>query len=110
MKLLTKEIIAAFEKNPLYSHDGQKPEDVKIIVKFFNPCGAATWYITEATKQEDGDWLMFGWCDLGMGCPELGYVSFNELASIKTKPFGLGIERDMYYGQHTLAEVMKSGR
>ena len=62
------------------------------VVKFFNPCGAGTWLISEMDK----DGLMFGLCDLGNGCPELGYVSFDELESIQL-PFGLKIERDMYW-------------
>jgi hypothetical protein len=62
------------------------------VVKFFNPCGAATWLISE--MDEDG--IMFGLCDLGFGCPELGSVSFEELKSIKL-PFGLTIERDMHW-------------
>jgi len=39
---------------------------------------------------------MFGLADLGMGYPELGYVSLAELKSVKGS-FGLGIERDLYF-------------
>ena len=63
------------------------------VVKLFNPCGAATWIITE--MMEDGDTL-FGLCDLGFGTPELGYVSLAEIESVKG-PFGLGIERDLHF-------------
>lgn len=63
------------------------------VVKLFNPCGAATWLITELMA--DGDTL-FGLCDLGFGCPELGYVSLAEIESIKL-PLGLHIERDLYF-------------
>lgn len=38
----------------------------------------------------------FGLCDLGMGCPELGYVSLTELASVRG-PLGLRIERDLHF-------------
>lgn len=62
------------------------------VVKFFNPCGAATWLITE--MDEDG--RLFGLCDIGQGTPELGYVMLDELASIRL-PFGLSIERDMHF-------------
>ena len=61
------------------------------VVKLFNPCGAATWLITE--MMADGDTL-FGLADLGFGCPELGYVSLAEIESVKG-PLGLGIERDL---------------
>jgi len=63
------------------------------VVKLFNPCGAATWLITE--MMPDGDSL-FGLCDLGFGCPELGYVSLAEIESVKG-PLGLGIERDLHF-------------
>ncbi len=77
--------------------------------KFFNPCGAQTWFISEAEEvvHMDGtaDLQMFGWCDMGMGCPELGYVLLSELASIDG-PLGLGIERDIYFDACPLGEVM----
>ena len=43
----------------------------------------------------EGD-FMFGLCDLGMGFPELGYVSLKELESLDL-PSGLSIERDMHF-------------
>ena len=63
------------------------------LVKFFNPVGAATWLATEL--DEDGDTL-FGLADLGFGCPDLGSFSLMEMASVRL-PFGLGIERDLYF-------------
>ncbi|MDQ7250533.1 DUF2958 domain-containing protein [Dongia sedimenti] len=69
------------------------------VVKYFDPCGAATWIITELMPAE-GDGvepdILFGLCDLGMGCPELGYVSLAELESVKGR-LGLGIERDLHF-------------
>ena len=55
-------------------------------------------------EQQDDDFIMFGLCDLGMGFPELGYVSLNELQAI-TGPLGLGIERDPYWHAQPLSEV-----
>ena len=43
----------------------------------------------------DGDTL-FGLCDLGFGCPEMGSVSLAEIAAV-TLPFGLTIERDLCF-------------
>ncbi len=45
---------------------------------------------------------MFGLCDLG--CPELGYVSLNEMEAVKG-PLGLGIERDLHWKAKKLREV-----
>lgn len=64
------------------------------VVKFFDPTGAATWLITEMMPDEPD--ILFGLCDLGMGCPELGYVSLSELQSV-TGRLGLGIERDLSF-------------
>jgi len=106
MKLLTKEIMEAFKKQGRC--DEKKPEDTKIIVKFFNPCGAAIWY---ATEYDEENRTFFGWANLGDDeCAELGYFSLDELQSIKCPPFGLGIERDLHLGDHNLAEVMNGKR
>lgn len=64
------------------------------VVKFFDPAGAATWLITEVSP-DDTDQL-FGLCDLGMGFPELGYVSFSELKSVKNR-LGIPMERDLFF-------------
>ena len=103
MKLITKEVMDRLPK--LYSQDGKKPEDVKVIVKFFQPWGKWTWYATEGDVQEDGDIEFFGLVDGHE--KELGYFHLNELKSFKG-PLGLGIERDMHFGfDHTLMEVME---
>lgn len=93
MKLMTKEIEKELLKHPLYSQDGLGLE-AKVIVKYFNPCGSGTWLITEGEKQDNGDWLLFGYCHIYEW--EWGYVALSELESIKIKPFGLKIERDLY--------------
>ena len=64
------------------------------VVKFFDPTGPATWLIT-AMMPDDPD-ILFGLCDLGLGCPELGTVSLAELRSAKGW-LGLGIERDLHF-------------
>jgi hypothetical protein len=81
--------------------NGAMPEETDHlpVVKYFDPCGAATWIITELMPAE-GDGvapdILFGLCDLGMGCPELGYVRLSELRSVRGR-LGLGIERDFFF-------------
>jgi hypothetical protein len=82
--------------------NGATPEETDHlpVVKYFDPCGAATWIITELMPADDEGVepdMLFGLCDLGMACPELGYVSLAELRSV-TGRLGLGIERDLYFG------------
>jgi len=106
MKLLTKEIHDKLRKNALDPQCGKEGWDPKPVVKFFSPVGAATWLITEL--HDDG--AMFGLCDLGMGEPELGYVSLDELATV-TLPFGLKIERDLYFtANKTLGKYAEEAR
>ena len=100
MKLLNKKTKDALPA--LYSTEGTPCNKKQIICKFFNPIGAGTWYIAEGSEQEDGDWLFFGYCDLGFGSPEWGYVTLSELQSVKL-PFGMGIERDIYFQPKTLS-------
>ena len=91
MKLLTKEIISKFESHPIGSQDG-KGLEAEVLVKYFNPCGAGTWLITEAEREGD-DWRLFGYCCIYEW--EWGYLMLSELASLRL-PFGFTIERDIY--------------
>ncbi len=86
MLLITKE----HEKKlkAAYGKDSGKP-----IVKLFGG-GAFTWLISQ--MYPDGDTL-YGLCDIGQGTPEIGCVSLSELKSLKFPPFGLGVERDLYF-------------
>jgi hypothetical protein len=78
--------------------------EAKVLVKFFNPVGAATWFATEfdpATR------CFFGWATLGNPqMAELGHFSLDELEAVRL-PFGLSIERDLYWKPCTLREVIR---
>ena len=99
----------AFRDFIMWGLQGSNPEKAVARWKFFNPIGAATWYISEANRMVHGDGTddleLFGWCDMGTGFPELGYVMLSELASIDG-PLGLGIERDIFFDPCPLSEVM----
>lgn len=95
MKILTK----AIEKQLLKNHEIQMKAqendsyvDLKPVVKIFNPAGGQTWLLTEMAP----DGTCFGLCDLGLGCPELGYVLIWDLLAIRNR-FGGKLERDMYF-------------
>ena len=100
MKLMTKELYKIMPA--LHSTEDKKPAEVPIVVKFFDPTGSWTWYVAEG-QEEDGDYIFFGYVR-GLE-NELGYFSLKELRSVKGK-FGLGIERDLHFGNHSLLEVM----
>ena len=93
MKIITKEIQRAFDKQGDTSEKGA--DNIVIICKLFNPYGAGTWYLYEQDKNNPD--LFMAFCSLGdTQMAELGTVSMNELMSLQL-PFGLSIERDMYF-------------
>lgn len=91
MQLMTKQIK---EKLLLNGDVTNRGNDHKPVVKFFGG-SSFTWLITEMDSVDDD--TMYGLCDLGMGYPELGYVSLSELQSLKFPPFNLGVERDLHF-------------
>jgi hypothetical protein len=93
-KLITVEIAKLLDANGRTALEGGDTSQTKPVLKLFNPCGAATWLISERDP-EDPD-ILFGLCDLGFGCPELGRVSLSEIQAVKL-PFGLTIERDIHF-------------
>ena len=98
MKLITQEIKS---KAPaIGATEMLAADEVKIIAKFFNPAGAGSWYMTEYDPDTG---IAFGAANIFE--LELGEFSIPELAAIKL-PMGLSIERDLYFGEHTLADVL----
>ena len=83
------------------------------VLKIFSPVGAATWLIHSQEPVEDPD-ILFGLCDLGMGFPELGSVSLQELQELEVPArlvingreevtFRMKLERDLHFRpQHSL--------
>lgn len=99
MKLVTKQIEKRFEKYPLYSQDG-KGNNATIICKFF--LASWTWYVLEAQKQQNGDYLFYGIVDNGREL-ERGYFSLSELERLRV--WGcLKVERDMYFDPIKVAD------
>lgn len=99
MKLITKQIAAKFAKYPLGSQE-HKGFDAEILVKYFDPYGSGTWYVTEAELMSDGDYRLFGLVDLYE--KEFGYFMLSELQSLRLP---LGIERDLYFGDKKIKDV-----
>lgn len=90
----------------LYATDTVPSEDKRIFLRYFAG-GSAEWLIAECDPEE---WLMFGYCDLGLGFPEWGYVSLIELCELKVKgPWGAPVyaERDLTWEE---AEFGSLGR
>ncbi len=93
MKLLTDAQRRELTANGERSAAGEEI-DPRPVVKLFTPDAGATWLLTELDPSEPD--RAFGLCDLGLGCPELGYVSLAELAAVRGR-LGLPIERDLHF-------------
>lgn len=107
MELWNKELENKAKDFSLHSQDG-KGKRAQVLVKYFNPYGAGTWLITEAEKQENGDWLLFGYCHIFEW--EWGYVLLSEIQNTKVNVFGckFGLERDLYISDDaTVADLTK---
>ena len=73
----------------------QNPDfDPAPVVKLFTPDACATWMLTEIDP-DDHDHA-FGLCDLGLGAPEMGWVSLQELMTVRGR-LGLPDERDLHF-------------
>jgi hypothetical protein len=68
--------------------------DPSPVVKLFTPDADATWLLTEIDPDDEDH--VFGLCDLGLGFPELGYVSLAELMTVRGR-LGLPVERDLHF-------------
>ena len=98
MKLMTKTLEKRFAE--IGSQEAVK--DPVVIAKFFNPTGAGTWYATEYDPETR---TFFGYASIfGDWNDEWGYFSLDELESYKG-PFGLGIERDLYWTERPASQV-----
>lgn len=97
MKLMTQELEKKFPK--LYETENLKSSEIKVIAKYFHPLSIYTWYATEYDPEQK---LFFGFV-IGHD-KELGYFSLEEMESIEVN--GLKIERDLYWKECTLEDVM----
>jgi len=92
-KTQTEQLLANGRAQRAAIDQGETALDFEPVVKLFSPDAQCTWLLTELDP--DGG-LAFGLCDLGLGEPELGYVSLSELRTVRGK-LGLLIERDLHF-------------
>jgi hypothetical protein len=115
MNLLTKDITDRLLKNGQENAGriarGENTLDFYPVVKLFTPDGGCTWLLTEIDPENPD--MAFGLCDVGLGCPEIGWVSLVELGAIRGR-LGLAVERDLSFrGERPVSvyakEAAKSG-
>ena len=103
MDLLPEELRKALP--PLYSQESSGSPTA--YAKFFTPDGGWTWFVTEGSEEEDGDWLLFGYV-IGLE-EEWGYFSLSEIAGIRG-PLRLPVERDLWFQTGPIDEVLRRER
>lgn len=102
------ELVTPEQRETLLANGARRGVDHVPVVKLFNPCGAGTWFVTELDPEDES--IAFGLADLGFGTPEIGSFSLEELKAFKG-PFGLGIERDLYFeAKFTLSAYAEAAR
>ena len=89
----------------LYSQESSSAPTVH--AKLFTPDAGWTWFVTEGTEEEDGDWLLFGYV-IGME-EEWGYFLLSEIAGVRG-PLGLAVERDLWFEPAPINEVLRRER
>jgi hypothetical protein len=73
--------------------DNAQPDiDFIPVVKLFTPDAQCTWLLTELGLDD----IAFGLADLGMGTPELGFISMREIRELRG-PLGLPVERNLHF-------------
>jgi hypothetical protein len=92
-KTLTDQLLANGRAQRAAIDKGEDAIDFEPVVKLFTPDAQCTWLLTEIDADTN---LAFGLCDLGLGEPELGYVSLVELSTVRGK-LGLPVERDLHF-------------
>ena len=97
MEIITAEIreklIENFITNRERQEDGGTEIDHWPVVKIFTPDGGCTWLLTELNPENE---VAFGLCDLGLGYPEMGYVTLDDLRRLRGG-LGLPVERDLHF-------------
>lgn len=80
------------------------------IIKLFSIAGNATWLLSELSPFEPT--IAYGLCDLGMGFPELGYVSLEELESIQhpSLPIPLIVQDEHFDAEYLMSIYAEAAR
>lgn len=89
-KLFTKEIDNKLFAQYKYGSDLSKQ---MVVAKIFNPYNRGQWFIINSDPN-DPDYL---WAIVDLFEIEAGSVSREDLQTIKVPPFGLNLERDLYF-------------
>jgi hypothetical protein len=100
--LIPNDIRAGLLANGALSATGADIDPVP-LVKLFTPDANATWLLTEIDPEAPD--IASGLCCLGLGSPELGYISLDEITAVRGL-MGLSVERDEHYVETRALSVL----
>jgi len=98
-KLFTKQIDDMLFKQYAMGNDLSKQ---KVVAKIFNPYGRGTYYLLNSDPS-DPDYI---WAIVDLFEVEVGSVSRESLETMKVPPFGLNLERDIYFQPINASELL----
>lgn len=84
-------------------------QDHAPVVMLTLPFTNCVWLLSEINPEEPD--IAFGLCDLGMGFPELGYVSIHELLGIEDPVLGMRVcNNRLFKGEYTMSAYANAAR
>ena len=98
-KLFTKQIDDMLFKQYAMGNELSKQ---KVVAKIFNPYGRGVWYLLNSDPS-DPDYI---WAIVDLFEIEVGSVSRESLEMMKVPPFGLNLERDIYFQPMNAGELL----
>jgi len=98
-KLFTKQIDDMLFKQYAMGNELSKQ---KVVAKIFNPYGSGTFYLLNSDPS-DPDYI---WAIVDLFEIEVGSVSRESLETMKVPPFGLNLERDIYFQPINASELL----
>ena len=101
MKLVTKELL---RKTPRLGATSEV-SDPACQFKLFTPTAGWSWFLIEI-DEEARRAFGFAYRVETPECAELGYIDIDELRKLRG-PFGLGVERDLYWSARPLSAVRR---
>ena len=101
-------LVTAELRRKLLRNGRDRDADQVPVVRIFDPSSRAAWILSQMDPDHPDH--VFGLCDLGRGCPELGSVSLLELRTVKGL-MGIGLERDRFFrARHPLLVYARAAR
>ncbi|HEY1024939.1 MAG TPA: DUF2958 domain-containing protein [Sphingobacteriaceae bacterium] len=86
MKLFTEQ-----QHQKLVENGHNRDQDHAPVVRLYLPFTNCQWLLSEIDSEEPD--IAFGLCDLGMGFPELGNVSLEEIQGITVVPATITVDQ-----------------